>query len=73
MKRFTPKPAGNTYAIYMRPRGTTIAVRHRDYLPFSSSRDVRNTRRRLGPDACIHVGVDHPDELPFLETKWLEK
>lgn len=61
-----------TYAIYMRPRGTDQAVRHRGYVPFQSARSARVTRRALGPDACIHVGTDHPDLLPFGETLWLE-
>lgn len=61
-----------TYAIYMRPRGTEKAVRHRSYEPFALAKQARIARRSLGPDAAIHAGTEHPNELPFGETLWLE-
>lgn len=61
-----------TYAIYMLPRGTDMAVRHRDFKPFATAKEARQHRRRLGPDACIHVGTENPDPLPYGSTLWLE-
>ena len=61
----------NTYAIYMRPRGTEKAVRHRDYEPMSDLRAAKILRSQLGPDAAIHSGTEHPLELPFGERLWL--
>lgn len=66
------KTAQRTYAIYMRPRGTERAVRHRSYEPFASAKEARLIRRSMGADAAIHVGTDHPNELPWGETLWLE-
>lgn len=72
-KRSRPQQgAARTYAIYMVPKGKDHAVRHRDFQPFDSARAARETRRRLGPDACIHVGLDHPNPLPYGETLWLD-
>lgn len=76
-KKPKPEPTSvttsvRTFAIYMRPRGTDKAVRHRGYEPFTSAKLARQTRRAMGPDAAIHAGTEHPDELPFGETLWLE-
>lgn len=78
MKR-KPKPeptsvttAGRTFAIYMRPRGTNKAVRHRSYEPFTSAKAARLVRRSMGAEAAIHVGTEHPNELPWGETLWIE-
>lgn len=76
-KKIKPEPTSvtttqRTFAIYMIPRGTDRAVRHRDYQPFTSAKQARLTRRSMGPDAAIHAGTEHPNELPFGETLWLE-
>lgn len=61
-----------TYAIYMRPRGTDLARRHRDFEPVGSAKEARIIRHRLGIDALIHVGETHPDPLPLGERLWQE-
>lgn len=64
-----------SYALYRVPRPGRKATRVQGFLTESAKEARqfrRDTNRRTGSAHAVHVGEDHPNELPFGERLWVE-
>ena len=67
-------PLRESYCLYYVPRDGEEAAKYdcKYYVNASAARFKRRQICEEGIKVAIHVGVQHPDPLPFGETLWLE-